>query len=121
MSSWEQVNEMRTTMFWMWVVSMSIAVTCALAGFVFGADEVRWPSAVFCLLGAHAMTAWLAFGRIANLQAALDMKRIALTSRGLTAQQHTLATGDTLTYDYGAGKLRITADRHVALTVEQLS
>lgn len=47
---------------------------------------------IFGLLSAHALTAWAAMGRIADLQAALDMKRMALDMK--RGQKMRLAAGD---------------------------
>lgn len=80
LSPWETIVEGRK-MFLSFAVALGLAAIACALGMLLGFDELRWPSVILSLLVSHATTAWLALGRIANLQAALDMLRTAKTGK----------------------------------------
>lgn len=77
MSAWSSMVEARKTFLSLWAACSCVAVVCAI-GVVFGISALHWISVIFCLLAAHAFTAWVTMGKIADLQAALDMRSMAL-------------------------------------------
>ncbi len=91
MTAWDQMNDARKHFFSLWVACGFVAFACSVAAFS-GVEALRWIAVIFGLLSAHALTAWTAMGRIADLQAALDMKRMALDMK--RGQKMRLAAGD---------------------------
>lgn len=80
LSPWETVVEGRK-LFASFAVALGVGAAICALGALLGFDKMRWPAVIFSLLVSHATTAWLALGRIANLQAALDMLRTAKTGK----------------------------------------
>lgn len=80
LSLWETIVEGRK-MFANFAVALGLAAVLCAVGALFGFDKLHMPAIVCALLMSHATTAWLALGRIANLQAALDMLRTAKTGK----------------------------------------
>lgn len=81
LSDWEQAVAARKITGGV-ALGTGLATTALMLAVTLGVEGVRWPTVVLALLTAHLITGWVAWRRIAALQARLDMKRIALDARG---------------------------------------
>lgn len=76
LSSWEQAVAARKLMGGLAAANMLAACAATLAMLI-GAEKVRWIAVILSLLSCHALTGYFAWTRIAQLQAKIDMMRIA--------------------------------------------
>lgn len=98
MSSWQSALEGARFAKALGTAAALCSIALALSELL-GADNVRWPAVILCLLAAHALTAHFAFNRIAQLQASLDMKRLAMDMRKsdvIATQNFSLDRGERL-------------------------